>query len=116
MTRSSMTIPSIAAALAALLIAAPTPLLAQTTTPAPAPGAGAGAPPARIGNVWNGKSHQPTAAVKGREAEAGVAAPDQQKAQQNRQLDRMGQKLIDKAQNAGAAKPPPPVPPNASGR
>ncbi len=114
MTRSSMTIPSVAAALAALLIAAPTPLRAQTTAPAPAPGAGA--PPARIGNVWNGRSHQPTAAVKGREAEAGVAAPDQQKSRQNRQLDRLGQKLIDKAQSAGAAKPPPPVPPNASGR
>jgi hypothetical protein len=60
------------AAVAALVLAASSPSLAQN---APTPGAGA-VPPAREGNIYDHRDHQPTQAeVVGAEAAAGIGAP-----------------------------------------
>lgn len=60
------------AAVAALVLAAASPSLAQN---APAPGAGA-VPPAREGNIYDHRDHQPTQAeVDSAEAATGSGAP-----------------------------------------
>ncbi len=65
------------------------------------------AQPARNGNVWDGRAHQPSAGVNGSEAAAGVAPSDNTVQRQDRDLDTMGQKLIDKAQQGAASAPRP---------
>ncbi len=70
------------------------------------------APPARNANVYNGRAHQPTAGVQGNEAAAGVAPSGQRAAQENRTLNQIGDKLIDKANKDAATAPPQPRPPN----
>ena len=60
------------AAVGALVLAASSPSLAQN---APAPGAGA-VPPAREGNIYDHRDHQPTQAeIDSAEAAAGLGAP-----------------------------------------
>lgn len=60
------------AAVAALVLAASSPSVAQNAL---APGAGA-VPPAREGNIYDHRDHQPTQAeVGGAEAAAGIGAP-----------------------------------------
>jgi hypothetical protein len=72
---------------------------------------------ARNGNVWNGRAHEPDAGnVIANERAAGVAPSAAQQAQENRDLDRMGQKLTEKARKDAATAPPQPRPPNPSGR
>lgn len=61
-------------------------------------GATAQAQPARIGNVWNGEAHQPSAGPEqNREGQAGVAPDDQTARRQQDDLDRMGRQLMDRA-------------------
>lgn len=72
---------------------------------------------ARNGNVWNGRAHEPDAGnVIANERAAGIAPPAAQQEQENRDLDRMGQMLTEKARKDAATAPPQPRPPNASGR
>lgn len=70
---------------------------------------------ARNGNVWNGRAHEPDAGnVIANERAAGVAPSVAQQAQENQDLDRMGQRLTEKARKDAATAPP--RPPNPSGR
>ena len=72
---------------------------------------------ARNGNVWNGRAHEPDAgSVGANERAAGVAPPTAQQQQENRDLDRMGQALTEKARRDAATAPPQPRPPNPDGR
>ncbi|MGO8914840.1 MAG: hypothetical protein ACLQJR_02910 [Stellaceae bacterium] len=74
------------AAVAALMLAAAAPALAQN---APAPGAGA-APPAREGNIYGHQDHQPTQAdIDSAAAAAGVRAPLEDKAQTEAEVERL---------------------------
>ena len=69
------------------------PILAQT-------------PPARIGNTYNGTQHQPTAAVRGAENQAGVAPSarvDQKNADTVRQIDKQ---LLGKKDNLSNPQAP----------
>jgi hypothetical protein len=78
--------------------------------------------PARNGNVWDGKAHQPTAAdVTGRERQSGIAPPDPHARAQQEDLDRMGRQLTDRAAKVapvphtvqpGGVVPAPPSPPS----
>ncbi len=58
--------------------------------------------PARNGNVWNGRAHQPAAGVAESEAAAGVAPTDETVRRQDRDLNTMGRRLIDKARQGTA--------------
>ena len=72
---------------------------------------------ARNGNVWNGRAHEPDAgSVGANERAAGIAPPTAQQDQENRELDRMGQTLTEKARRDAATAPPQPRPPDPSGR
>ena len=81
------------------------------------PAASPRAQPARNGNVWNGESHEPAAgAVQGNEAAAGVAPPAQKAQQENHDLAVMDRTLTQRAKQDANQMPPPPQPPNATGR
>ncbi len=77
----------------------------------------AGAQPARNGNVYNGTAHQPAPGpVHGNESAAGVALPQQQEQQRNKEVETLNKQLTDKANHDPAKGTPTPPPPNASGR
>ncbi len=79
----------------ALLLAAGTPVLAQA--------------PARNGNVWNGRSHEPDPGlVQQNEQSAGVALSPGQRQQENAVVEQEAKKLLQRAQPAtpGTAQPP----------
>lgn len=85
---------------------------AGSMAPFPALAQAAAETPARNANIWNGRAHQPEAGnVHADEHAAGVAPAEQRAVQQNRELDQMGQRLIDKANRAAAEAPPPLRPP-----
>jgi hypothetical protein len=72
---------------------------------------------ARNGNVWDGRHHEPEAGtVRANERAAGIAPSQQQQTEQNQTLDQIGRQLTEKAQRDAATAPPPPRPPNPSGR
>ena len=61
-------------------------------------------PPARIGNRWDGLSHQPTQRdVGAAEQELGIAPRDQRERAINNDLDQIMQQLLSKEPNAPAA-------------
>ena len=61
-------------------------------------------PPARIGNRWDGLSHQPTQRDVGTaEQELGIAPRDQRERAINDDIDRIMQQLLNKEQNGPAA-------------
>jgi hypothetical protein len=61
-------------------------------------------PPARIGNRWDGLSHQPTQRdVGAAEQELGIAPRDQRERTINNDLDQIMQQLLSKEPNAPAA-------------
>jgi hypothetical protein len=60
--------------------------------------------PAREGNVWNHKDHQPTAAVGGAEQHAGVAPTQQQARRDDEELARLNRQL---QQRNGVKNPAP---------
>ena len=71
---------------------------AQTSSPTsqpPAPAAGS----ARNGNIWNGRDHQPDASTT-RQAErtAGIAPSSRQQQSTDRELNAIGDQLIERSQ------------------
>jgi hypothetical protein len=89
---------AVAAGLAALAVvvmlsAVPPPLAAQESPP-----------PARIGNIWEGLSHQPTERdVGAAEQEHGIAPRDQRERAINNDIDQIMHQLLSKEQNGPAA-------------
>jgi hypothetical protein len=89
--------PSRLAAVAALVLAASSPALAQS---APAPDAGA-MPPAREGNIYDHRDHQPTQAEIDRaEAAAGIGAPSRESQKQVEKEVRALEKRTDELDKA----------------
>ena len=89
-----------------LLGAGAAPGFAQSTVTTPtAPPAATTGVPAREGNVWDHVSHQPSAAVGGAEAAAGVAPSPRQAQQEDADLARINREL---QQQQGVKNPTPP--------
>ena len=81
-------------------------LLAATLQSAPA-GAQEQPPPARIGNRWDGLSHQPTQRdVGAAEQELGIAPRDQRERAINGDIDQIMRELLSKEPNAPPAAGP----------
>jgi hypothetical protein len=55
-------------------------------------------PPARNGNIWDNRAHQPDqGSVRANESRAGIALPELQARSEDQELQQLGQTLIEKA-------------------
>jgi hypothetical protein len=64
--------------------------------------------PARNGNVWDGKSHQPSAgAVRSNEHAAGIAPPQPQQQNENEFVEKQAKALVDKTHREVGQSPRP---------
>lgn len=63
-------------------------------------------PPARIGNVYDGTAHQPTAAVQGAEQQAGVAPAPQVQQKENDTVSQIDKELLGKKDNLSNPQAP----------